>query len=80
MSTSPETPAPAVEAYDVAKFCAAFSISRALLYRMWHDGTGPARFKIGTRTLISRRAALAWLEDQERRTTARPDSPGAPAP
>lgn len=66
MSINPETP-PHIEAYDVRTFCRAFSISRALLYQLWKAGQGPAHFKIGRRTLITRRAALAWLEDQERR-------------
>lgn len=67
LGASPASPGPAVipiqtrrRAYSVHEFCAAFRISRAFLYALWANGSGPAAMRIGRRTLISVEAANAW--------------------
>jgi predicted DNA-binding transcriptional regulator AlpA len=61
-------------AFTVNEFCEAHRISRAKLYCMWGDGTGPRRMKIGTKTLISVEAAADW-----RRERAAASGDGCPA-
>lgn len=46
--------------YDVDAFCEAHSFGRAKLYELWAEGRGPARVKVGRRTLIPGEAAAAW--------------------
>lgn len=48
------------DCYSITEFCERNSISRALLYKMWEVGTGPARIRLGSRALISREAAAEW--------------------
>ena len=48
--------------YDVETFCQAHSFGRAKLYELWAEGRGPARVKIGRRTLIPGEAAAAWRQ------------------
>jgi hypothetical protein len=58
-STAPTGDAPL---FDVPEFCEAHRICRATLYGLWREGLGPARVKIGRRTLIPRTAANEWLD------------------
>jgi hypothetical protein len=51
-----------IGAYSVESFSAAHGISRAYFYTMLANGTGPAFFKLGKRTLISKESAQAWRE------------------
>lgn len=53
------------EAYSVDSFCDAYGIGRTLLYRLWSEGKGPRRMKVGERTLISREAAARWRRELE---------------
>lgn len=46
--------------YDVETFCQAHSFGRAKLYELWAEGRGPARIKVGRRTLIPGEAAADW--------------------
>lgn len=55
------------DAVSVNEFCVAHGISRPTLYRLWRDGQGPAHFKVGTRTLISRESAARWRAAMEAR-------------
>lgn len=48
------------EVFSVAQFCSAYAVSRAKLYQILKAGTGPATFKLGRKTLISREAAEKW--------------------
>lgn len=57
-------------AHSVAEFCASYSISKALLYKLWREGFGPAHFKLGRRTLISAEAAEAWQRSLEKINSA----------
>jgi len=54
--------------YTVDAFCEAHHISRAFLYRLWSQGHGPARTKLGRRTLISGEAAARWRRRMEEPT------------
>ena len=47
-------------AYDITEFCAAYRVSRAKLYQLWKEGTGPHRKRIGRKTIITVTAAEAW--------------------
>ena len=49
-------------AYSPAEFAAAHGISRATLYKLWAEGRGPRRAKVGRRTLIPGEAAAEWRE------------------
>ena len=53
-------------AYSVAEFCHAFGLSVPMLYKLWAKGKGPAFFKVGTRTLISDKAAAKWVNAAEK--------------
>ena len=50
-------------AYTVADFCAAYSISRPFLYRLWSEGRGPRSVKLGRRVLIRAEDAENWLRN-----------------
>ncbi len=51
--------------YTVTTFCQEHNISRSYLYRLWNEGRGPRRTKLGRRTLISREAAADWRRQME---------------
>ncbi|HEV2162666.1 MAG TPA: helix-turn-helix domain-containing protein [Stellaceae bacterium] len=51
---------------SVAQACRALGVSRAFLYATWQRGDGPARIKLGKRTLIRVDALDAWLKVHER--------------
>ena len=55
--------------YTVPGFCREHHISRSYLYRLWNEGRGPRRTKVGRRTLISGEAAAAWRRRMEAETT-----------
>jgi predicted DNA-binding transcriptional regulator AlpA len=59
-----------VEAYSVVEFCRRHGIARATAYNLWKRGEGPARMKVGRRTLISADAAAEWRQRIERQTGA----------
>jgi len=54
--------------YTVNAFCKAHHISRAFLYRLWSQGRGPDRTKLGRRTLITGEAAARWRRRMEEAT------------
>lgn len=54
--------------YTVTTFCEEHNISRSYLYRLWTEGRGPRRTKLGRRTLISREAAADWRRRMEAET------------
>ena len=56
-----------MQTYQVEDFCKTFHISRAKLYQLWAEGTGPQTFRVGRKILISVRAAQAWVESAEAR-------------
>lgn len=58
-------------AYTVSSFCEEHHISRSYLYRLWSEGRGPRRTKLGRRTLISGEAAAAWRRQMEAETIER---------
>ena len=49
-----------LQAFTVDEFAEAFRLSRATVYNMWKDGTGPARMRVRGRVLISRDSADRW--------------------
>jgi len=51
--------------YNVRAFCEAHDISRGYLYKLWRDGQGPRRMKVGRRTYISGDAAAEWRSRME---------------
>lgn len=53
------------ELLSVADFCKVTGISRALFYNLKKEGKTPALCKVGDRTLISRAAFEAWIEELE---------------
>lgn len=49
-------------AYSIDEFCAAHGgITRQHFHSLMKRGLGPRTFKVGRRTLISRRAAAEWV-------------------
>lgn len=54
--------------YTVPGFCREHHISRSYLYRLWNEGRGPRRTKVGRRTLISGEAAADWRRRMEAET------------
>jgi hypothetical protein len=69
MSTKSDT-APAVQAYSMDGFCEAHSISRAMLYNLWSEGTGPKFFHVGSKRLISKESAARWRQEREQAAIA----------
>lgn len=70
MPSSPEyRPDPAT--YTVESFCDDHHISRSYLYKLWSEGRGPKRTKLGRRTLISGEAAAEWRRRVEAETSRR---------
>jgi predicted DNA-binding transcriptional regulator AlpA len=65
--------------FTISEFCAAHRISRSALYNSWKDGTGPRIFRVGTKVLIRREAAEAWLAERERVTNSSRPEDGASA-
>jgi len=57
-------------AFTVNEFAEAFRLSRATVYNMWRDGTGPAKMRVRGRVLISRAAAEDWRRDVEQSEAA----------
>jgi excisionase family DNA binding protein len=53
------------EAFTVDEFAEAFRLSRATVYNMWRDGSGPAKMRVRGRVLISREAAENWRRQVE---------------
>lgn len=53
------------EIYSIEDFCAAYSLSRSMLYKMWRQGIGPRYFKIGKRVLMTVKAVEAWQRERE---------------
>jgi hypothetical protein len=53
------------KSYTIAEFCAAYSVSRAFLYKLWDNGLGPNYYKLGTRRFISVEAAEEWRKQNE---------------
>jgi hypothetical protein len=58
----------AADAFSVAEFCRRHRISPQLFYKF--KGDMPVTFRIGTRVLISREAAVAWRRERERAAKA----------
>jgi predicted DNA-binding transcriptional regulator AlpA len=57
--------APGRMVLSIADFCAAYAISRAMLYKMFADGRGPRVMRVGSRRLISVEAAEEWRRKME---------------
>lgn len=51
--------------YSVEEFCEAFGLSRGTFYNRLKDGTAPRCMRVGTRRIISSRAAEEWQRDRE---------------
>lgn len=47
-------------AYTIKQFCYSFSISRSFLHKLWKEGKGPRRFKIGGSVRIAYEDAEKW--------------------
>lgn len=50
--------------------CTIAGISRAMLYKLWRIGKGPALIKIGRRTFISSTSLEEWLKSIEQNGNA----------
>jgi hypothetical protein len=48
------------KASTVDQFCADYSISRAMFYRLAKSGQGPRTMRVGTKQLVTEEAAAAW--------------------
>jgi len=57
-------------AFTVDEFAEAYRVSRATVYNMWRDGTGPRKMRVRGRVLISRDAAEKWRAEVERAEAA----------
>ncbi len=62
-----------IEAFTIAEFCKAHSISPATYFKIKKTGLGPREMRVGSRVLISRESAAAWRAARETET------PGAAA-
>ena len=60
---------PEREAYSVVEFAQAYGLSRATIYNLWKDGSGPRLMRVGRRTLISKQSAAEWARRMEAAST-----------
>jgi hypothetical protein len=58
------------DAFTFDELCERHRICRSLLYALWRKGKGPARMKVGRRTMISVEAAVRWRQQVEAETAA----------
>jgi predicted DNA-binding transcriptional regulator AlpA len=63
------------DAMSIEQFCALHNISRATIYEMMAEGTGPDVMAVKGRVLISREAAQRWRASREQ--AARADNRGS---
>ncbi|HET7447398.1 MAG TPA: hypothetical protein VFJ49_05730 [Methyloceanibacter sp.] len=73
--TIPEQRDPAAEqrepsSYTIDQFCAAERISRAMFYKLRHQGKAPRIFNVGTCVRISPEARRAWRAEREAEASA----------
>jgi hypothetical protein len=54
-----------VDAFSITKFCERHGISESFFHKLRAKGLGPVTMKVGTRTLISVEAAVAWRRARE---------------
>src|SRR5262249_17409924 len=57
-------------AMSIREFCRLHGISEDQFYKMKREGWGPTTMKVGSRTLISVKAAAAWRRAREAETAA----------
>ena len=48
--------------YSVDEYCEAHGICRATLYKLWRQGKGPQRMRVGCRWFISIEAAAEYRQ------------------
>jgi hypothetical protein len=53
-------------AYTIDEFAKAHGVSVSMLYKLWQQGQGPRRMRVGNRVLVSEEAALRWCRERER--------------
>ena len=58
-------PEPEVLAHSIPAFCELLGISVRTFYNLDDRGEAPPTFRIGSRRLIRREAALAWMQERE---------------
>ncbi|MFC0170232.1 helix-turn-helix transcriptional regulator [Pseudoduganella danionis] len=56
------TPAIPKVLLDVLEVCHSANISRQFLYKLWSQGEGPKRIKLGVRTLVRTADLEAWVQ------------------
>lgn len=56
--------------FTIAELAVLTGIGRSTYYALWKRGAGPARIKVGKRTLITREALTAWIASLEAVGTA----------
>jgi hypothetical protein len=57
-------------AWDVSEFCVVSGVSRSTYYNLKRKGEGPRETHVGTKILITRESAAAWLRKQEKQSSA----------
>jgi AraC-like DNA-binding protein len=53
------------ESYTVAEWCALRRLSKAMLYKLFSEGLGPATYRVGKRRYVSAKSDAAWLAARE---------------
>lgn len=53
------------ETYSIKEFCKVYGIGVNSFYNLKDDGKAPRFFKVGTRVLISKKAADEWMQKME---------------
>jgi hypothetical protein len=51
---------PAPEAFTIADFCIAHTISPSFYFKLRSQGLGPDETRLGTRVIITKESAAAW--------------------
>ena len=67
-------------AFSIREVCEATGLSKSALYIAWKRNAGPAKIKVGKRTLISADALAEWLRQLEHRKPSAPSVENRHAP
>lgn len=52
-----------MELLSIPEVCNLLRISRAKLYNLWHEGSGPKSIYLGSKRLVARQDLEAWINE-----------------
>jgi predicted DNA-binding transcriptional regulator AlpA len=61
-----DMPSTGPDALSIAEFCAANGIGKTTFFKLRQEGEAPRTMQVGSRVLITAKAAKDWREERER--------------